>query len=72
MVTLSWGDVPLATSYNINRSSRPNSEELYRVGVTGTTFNDTGVVTGTTYFYTANAVNANGQGQASNEAIATP
>jgi fibronectin type 3 domain-containing protein len=72
MVTLSWSDVPLATSYNINRSGRPSSEELYQVGVTGTTFNDTGVVAGMTYFYTVNAVNANGQGQASNEAIGTP
>jgi len=72
MVTLSWSGVPLATSYNINRGGRPSSEELYRVGVTDTTFNDTGVVAGLTYFYTVNAVNANGQGQASNEAIATP
>ncbi len=72
MVILSWSNVPLATSYNINRSLRPSSEELYRVGVTGTTFNDTGVTGGTTYFYTVNAVNNNGQGQASNEASGTP
>lgn len=72
-VTLSWSAVPLATSYNIYRSRRPGQEDLYQVGIAkGTSFTDTNVSNGTTYYYVVAAVNVNGQGRGSNEASATP
>src|SRR5262249_60092146 len=41
-------------------------------GLTGTTYTNTGLTNGTTYFYQVTAVNAGGQSSTSNEASATP
>jgi fibronectin type 3 domain-containing protein len=71
-LALSWTSIPLATSYTINRSDRLGQETLYRTAITGTTFTDTNVISGQTYFYTVKAVNTTGQGDASNEASGTP
>jgi pectate lyase len=70
-LALSWTSIPLATSYTINRSDRLGQETLYRTAITGTTFTDTNVISGQTYFYTVKAVNTTGQGDASNEASGT-
>jgi fibronectin type 3 domain-containing protein len=73
-VTLSWTASAGATSYNVYRSTSSNGEggTPLATGVTGTTFSDSTVAFGTTYFYKVSAVNAGGQSGLSNEASATP
>ncbi len=73
-ITLHWTASPGATSYNIYRSLSGNGEGTtpYKTGVTGTSFMDTGLADGTTYFYKVTAVNSAGESAPSNEASATP
>ncbi len=59
-------------SYNVYRGTTSNGEVLVHSGVTGTTFNDTGLANGTTYYYKVAAVNGVGEGDRSTEAFATP
>jgi hypothetical protein len=60
--------------YNIYRATSPGGEGStpYKQNVSGTTYTDTGVSNGTTYYYKVTAVNSVGEGLASNEASATP
>ena len=77
-VVLSWtvpnldGGSPI-TGYNIYRSTTPGGEgtTLYSTSVSSS-FTDTGVTNGTTYYYKVAAVNAIGVGQQSGEASGTP
>jgi hypothetical protein len=73
-VTLSWNASSGATSYNIYRSLTPGGEGTtpYKTGVTTTTFTDTGLTNGTTYYYKVTAVNSGGESGQSSEASATP
>ena len=72
-VMLNWQAVAGATSYNISRSNTANGTVSFtQNGVTGTTFNNTGLTNGQQYFYKVRAVNAGGAGAPSNEASATP
>jgi hypothetical protein len=71
-VTLHWSASPDAASYNIYRSTSSGSETLLTTGVTGTSFTNTGVTNGTTYYYKITAVNSVGESGKSNEASATP
>jgi uncharacterized protein (DUF1800 family)/fibronectin type 3 domain-containing protein len=73
-VTLNWGAVAAATSYNLYRSTSSGGQgnSAYKTGLTGTTYKDTGLTNGTTYYYKLAAVNANGTGEKSNEANAKP
>jgi hypothetical protein len=68
-INLSWNPVPGATSYNIYRGATSLGEYATAIatGVTGTSYPDTGLSAGTTYFYTVEAVNTYGTGAASNE-----
>jgi fibronectin type 3 domain-containing protein len=72
-MSLSWTPSASATSYNVYRSSISGGEGLtpYRTGVTGTSFVDTGVASGGTYFYQVSAVGAGGESTKSGEASAT-
>ncbi|HSZ31133.1 MAG TPA: fibronectin type III domain-containing protein, partial [Pseudonocardiaceae bacterium] len=78
-VVLSWtvpntdGGSPIQ-SYNVYRSTTPGGEGStpYATNVVSSSFTDTGVVNGTTYYYKVAAVNAVGAGQQSGEASATP
>src|SRR5216684_4089922 len=76
-VALSWaapasnGGAPV-TSYNVLRSTTNGTETLLSSGVVGTTFTDSTVSNGTTFFYKVAAVNSVGPGPLSNEASATP
>ena len=76
-VALSWaapasnGGAPV-TSYNVLRSTTTGTETLLSSGVVGTTFTDSTVSNGTTFFYKVAAVNSVGPGPLSNEASATP
>jgi len=78
-VQLSWsapastGGSPI-TGYNVYRSTTPGGEGStpLKTGVTGTSFTDTTVTNGTSYYYTVAAVNAVGTGPQSAEVSATP
>jgi fibronectin type 3 domain-containing protein len=78
-VQLSWSapasnGSAAVTSYNIYRSTTTGGEGStpLKTGVTGTSFTDTGLTNGTTYYYTVAAVNSAGTGPQSSEANATP
>ena len=73
-VMLSWAASAGATTYNVYRSTTSGGEGATPVstGVTATSFTDTGLTAGTTYYYQVTAVNAQGESGKSNEASATP
>jgi predicted phage tail protein len=75
LVSLSW-TVPAdggsaITSYNVYRGDTTGTETLLISALTGTTYDDTTAVTGSTYYYVVTAVNAVGESAWSNEASAT-
>jgi fibronectin type 3 domain-containing protein len=72
-VSLSWAASTGATNYNVKRatvSGGPYTTVASALG--GTSFTDTGVTNGVTYFYVATAVGTGGESANSNEASATP
>jgi hypothetical protein len=71
-VTLNWTGSTGATSYSIYRSTSSGTETLLTYNITSTSFIDTNVVHGTTYYYEVQAVNSGGVSQLSNEASANP
>jgi titin len=72
-VTLSWAASAGATSYNVKRSTASGGPyATVATGVTATSYTNTGLANGTTYYYVVSAVNANGEGANSAEASATP
>ena len=73
-VALSWTASTGATSYNVYRGTTSGGESTTALatGLTGTTYTDTTVTNGTTYYYKVAAVNAGGTSALSNEASATP
>ncbi|HVU18608.1 MAG TPA: malectin domain-containing carbohydrate-binding protein [Candidatus Didemnitutus sp.] len=73
-VTLNWTASSGATSYNVYRGTSANGESstAIQTGVTGTSFTNTGLTNGTTYYYKVAAVNSSGTSAQSNEASATP
>jgi len=78
-VSLSWA-APASnggaaiTGYNVYRGTSAGGESATPVAtnVTATSFTDTGLTNGTTYYYTVAAVNSAGISPQSNEASATP
>src|ERR1700748_363622 len=50
-VALSWSASSGATSYNVYRSTSSGSESSLQTGITTTTFEDTSLNSGQTYFY---------------------
>jgi fibronectin type 3 domain-containing protein len=71
-VTVSWSPSGGATSYNLYRATASHGETLYQPGITSTTFSDTGLTDGTTYYYEVSAVNGSGETALSSEVQATP
>ena len=72
-VTLNWTAASGAGCYGVMRSTTPGSGYVLVTGtVTGTTYTDTGLTNGTTYYYVVSASNAGGTSANSNEASATP
>ena len=76
-ITLTWAapsaNGAVITSYNILRSTSPGSETSLATASQGaTTYTDTGLTVGTTYYYKINAVNSAGTSSNSNEASAAP
>jgi fibronectin type 3 domain-containing protein len=73
-VSLSWTGSSGATSYNVYRGTTAGGESTTAIatGITGTTYTNTGLTNGTTYYYKVAAVNSAGTSGMSNEASATP
>jgi glucose/arabinose dehydrogenase len=73
-VALAWTAVSGATSYTVKRglSAGGPYTDFTQANVTGTTFTNTGLANGTTYYYVVNASNAAGAGANSAEKSATP
>ncbi|MEA5136455.1 MAG: kelch repeat-containing protein [Candidatus Fimivivens sp.] len=72
-VDLSWGAIADATSYNVYRaltSGGPYTQ--IAASVTATTYTDSDVTNGTTYYYVVTAVSTAGESTYSNEASAMP
>jgi fibronectin type 3 domain-containing protein len=71
-VSLSWVASSGATSYNVKRST-VSGGPYTTVGSPGvTSFTNTGLTNGTTYFYVVTAVNASGESGNSSQVNATP
>lgn len=73
-VALSWTASTYATSYNIYRSTTSGGEGSTAIatGVTTTTYTNTGLSNGTTYYYKVAAVDTGGTSAQSSEASAAP
>ena len=73
-VSLSWNAGAGATSYNVFRSTSTGGESTTPVasGIAATSFTDTGLANGTTYFYKVAALNSFGASAQSTEVSATP
>ncbi len=71
-INLSWSAASGATSYNVKRSTTSGGPyTTVQTGVTGTSFNNTGLNASTTYYYVVSAVNAGGESANSAQASAT-
>ncbi len=72
--TLTWTASSGATSYNIYRSTTSGGEgtTAYNAGITSTSFVDTGLANGTTYYYKVAAVSSAGTSAQSNEVSVKP
>jgi hypothetical protein len=73
-VSLSWTASSGAMSYNVYRGTLPTQENTTPIatGVTLTSYLDTTVTNGPTFYYKVAAVNTSGTSSLSNEASATP
>ncbi|MBX3435322.1 MAG: carbohydrate-binding protein [Pirellulales bacterium] len=68
-VQLSWDAAPGAASYNVKRATASGGPHTtIATGVTGTTFNDTGLPGGVGYYYVVSAVGPGGESLNSAEA----
>jgi fibronectin type 3 domain-containing protein len=71
-VSLSWSASATATSYNVKRATTAGGPYTKISSPATTSFTDTGLTNGTTYFYVVSAVNATGESANSSQASATP
>lgn len=72
-VQLIWtAPAETAAFYTLLRGTTAGGETLFASNLTGTTYTDTSVTNGTTYYYTIIATNPAGTSPSSNEVSATP
>ena len=72
VVSLTWSTVPGANSYNLRRSPSTNGPFTLITSTSSTSYNDTTVINGSTYYYIVSAVNPGGEGSNSAYIIAQP
>jgi autotransporter-associated beta strand protein len=72
VVNVSWNASSGATSYHLKRATVNGGPYTTIQTLAGTSYNDTAVVNGTTYYYVVSAVNAGGESANSTQASATP
>lgn len=71
-ITLTWSAAPGATSYTVKRGTSTGNETVTVVaGYSGTTYTNTGLSSGRTYYYVVTASGANGASGNSPEASVT-
>ncbi|HEX9670936.1 MAG TPA: choice-of-anchor B family protein [Thermoanaerobaculia bacterium] len=72
-VGLTWTAASGATGYGVHRGTTSGGPyTTVKTNVVGTSFTDTGLTNGTTYYYVVSGTNAEGEGASSNQASATP
>jgi len=71
-VALSWSASSGATSYNVKRSTTSGGPYTTISSPTTTSYTDTGLTNGTTYYYVVSAVNTAGESANSSQVSATP
>ncbi|HEU6449752.1 MAG TPA: polysaccharide lyase family protein [Verrucomicrobiae bacterium] len=72
-VVLNWTPVPGVNGYYLYSGTSSGDEiNLVAGNISGTSYTNTGLINGTTYYYVVAATNANGLGPDSPEASATP
>jgi hypothetical protein len=71
-VTLNWSASATATSYNVKRSTSIGGPYTTLANTANTTYTDTTVINGTTYYYVVSALNAGGEGPNSVPVLAKP
>ncbi len=71
-ILLNWAASSSATSYTVKRGLSSGSETTHVTGITGTSYTDTNLNNGTTYYYIVTATGPGGSSGNSPEASATP
>jgi glucosylceramidase len=72
-ISLGWSASSGATSYTVKRATTSGGAYTnVATGITSTTYTNTALTNGTTYYYVVSAVNAAGSSGNSNQASATP
>jgi hypothetical protein len=71
-ISLAWTASTSANSYNVKRAATNGGPYSTVAAPAGTSYTDTTVTNGTTYYYVVTAVNATGESGNSNQATATP
>jgi hypothetical protein len=60
-IVVSWDPIPSTTSYNVKRATEETGPFLVIENWTGTSYTDTALPAGTTYFYEVSALNSAGE-----------
>jgi len=71
-VSLTWSASSGATSYNVKRSGTSGGPYTQIAASTSTSFTDTALTNGTTYYYVVSAVNSTGESANSAQVVAVP
>ena len=71
-VSLGWGTVTGAVSYNVKRAPALGGPYAFVANTTATSYTDTGLTNGTTYYYIVTALNAATESPGSSETGALP
>jgi len=72
-VGLTWSAASGAAGYGVHRGTASGGPyTTVKSNIVGTSYTDTGLSNGTTYYYVVTATNAEGEGASSNQASATP
>ena len=72
VVSLTWAPAPGASAYNLKRSITSGSAYTIIATTSGTSYADTTVANGSTYYYTVSGTNVAGQSANSAQVSATP